>query len=116
MPPCREEVKVLVKLQNAYKGAGLEVVGMNFEGTPIKEAKTTVQKFVKDNGINYTCLLGVDKIKEQLPTFTAYPTLVFLDRTGHVRLDRLGYHPYEVLEAIVTTLLEEPSTAVAKNR
>jgi thiol-disulfide isomerase/thioredoxin len=114
-PPCREEVKVLIKLQNAYKSAGLEVVGLNFEGTPIKEARTTVRKFIKDNGINYTCLLGEDKIKEQLPKFTAYPTLVFLDRTGRVRLERLGYHPYEMLEAIVTTLLEEPRTAVAKN-
>ena len=111
-PPCREEVKVLVQLQKAYKKAGLEVVGMDFEGTPLKEAKATVYKFAKENGINYTCLLGDEKTKEQLPTFTAYPTLVFLDRTGRVRLQRLGYHPYEALEAIVKILLEEPGTTL----
>lgn len=113
-PPCREEVKVLVKLQKAYQKAGLEVVGINFEGTPFKEAKETVRRFVKENRINYTCLLGDEKTRDQVPHFTAYPTLVFLDRAGRVRLQRLGLHTYEALEAIVTTLLEEPGTSVAR--
>jgi thiol-disulfide isomerase/thioredoxin len=114
-PPCREQVKVLVKLQKAYKSTGLAVVGLNFEGTPIKEAKTTIRRFAKEYGINYNCLLGDEKTKDQLPNFVAYPTLVFLDRTGRVRLQRLGFHPYEALEAIVTTLLEEPGNSLARN-
>jgi thiol-disulfide isomerase/thioredoxin len=113
-PPCREEVKQLVKLHKAYRGAGLEIVGLNFEGTPFKEAKTTVKKFAKEYGITYTCLLGDEKTRDQVPNFIAYPTLLFLDRTGRVRLLRLGLHPYELLEPIVTTLLEEPGTTVAK--
>src|SRR5262249_22961071 len=62
-PPCRGQVKELVQLHKTYRGAGLEVVGINCEGTPFREAKKTVHLFSKETGITYTCLLGNEKTK-----------------------------------------------------
>jgi thiol-disulfide isomerase/thioredoxin len=113
-PPCREQIPELVKLHKAYRSRGLEVVGINFEGTPFKEARTTVGDFARKNSISYTCLLGDVKTRDQVPNFVGYPTLLFFDRTGAMRLVRPGYQPYEILEAIATSLLEEPVSTVAK--
>ena len=44
---------------------------------------------------------------KQVPNFRGYPTTVFIDRSGDVRLTLVGLQPYDKLEAVVKVLLEE---------
>ena len=114
-PPCREEIPSFVKLQETYGEAGLQMVGINFEHGDDPEANATlVQDFAAANGINYPCALGSEEIQQQVPNFRGFPTTIFIDRGGKVRLTAVGAHPYPYLEAIVGVLLaEDPSDAAA---
>lgn len=110
-PPCRMEIPHFVALRDNYKDKGLEIVGINYERAPKGKEKDLIEPFVKETGINYTLVLGDDKTQEQIPDFSGYPTTLFLDREGKVRYKHTGYAPYEVLEYIVKTLLDEKPKA-----
>lgn len=106
-PPCRREIPHFVALHKQYKDAGLAIVGLNYEGVEADEARTKIAEFAKANGIEYPCLLGDEKTRDQVPNFEGYPTTLFIDRTGKVRLKVVGYHEKPFLEAAVQALLEE---------
>jgi thiol-disulfide isomerase/thioredoxin len=107
-PPCRKEIPHFVGLYKDYKDKGLEIVGLNYneEGTP-DEVKKTIKAFLAENKVPYRCIVGDDKTQDQVPDLQGYPTTLFLDRTGKVRLKIEGAHDKEVLEEIVKTLLDE---------
>lgn len=106
-PPCRREVPHFVELHKKYRNQGLEIVGINFERVPEDQVVPTIQKFVQEAGVTYTCVVGNPEILQQIPGFRGYPTTLFIDRTGKVRAMIVGYRPLEFLEAIVQALLEE---------
>ena len=114
-PPCRREIPHFVALSKELKGKGLEIVGINCneEGTR-DEVKETIKAFAKENMIEYKCLLNDDKTESKIPGFQGYPTTLFLDRTGKVRMQLVGAAPKARLEAIATTLLEESAEPKAK--
>jgi hypothetical protein len=66
-----------------------------------------VRDFVKDHGINYRCALGNDEIFNQVPEMEGFPTTLFIDRKGIVRMKLTGLYPYAAFEYLVVTLLEE---------
>lgn len=106
-PPCRMEVPHFVAIRNNYKDRGVEVIGVNKERVPPSKVKETIESFARENGINYTLVIGDDKVEEQVPEFSGYPTTLFLDGEGKVRYKHVGYAPYEVIEFVVKTLLDE---------
>ena len=107
-PPCRAEIPSFVKLQEAYGEDGFQMIGLNYEGGgDDEEMSKTVKDFVDANGINYPCALGTDEVQRQIPDFGGYPTTLFIDRSGKVRMKAVGLHEYSYLEAIVKALLEE---------
>lgn len=110
-PPCREEIPHFVALLDRYEAKGLKVVGINCneEGSPA-EIKKTINDFKVANKMKYPCVLNDDTTEEKIPDFKGYPTTLFLDRSGKVRLVLVGYTPLSRLEAIVTTLLAEPKS------
>ncbi len=107
-PPCLREIPHFVDLHGQYKDKGLEIIGLNYneEGTP-EEVKKTIKTFLDKNKVPYRCIVGDEKTQELVPDFGGYPTTLFIDRAGKVRLKIEGYHEKEVLEAIVNTLLDE---------
>src|SRR6185312_1739167 len=109
-PPCRKEIPHFAELSKQSKDKGLEIVGINCkeEGTR-DEVKTTIKAFAKENKIEYRCVLNDDKTEAKIPGFQGYPTTLFLDRSGKVRLVLVGYTPKAKLEAIITTLLADAS-------
>lgn len=111
-PPCRDEVPHFVKLQKTYGKQGLQIVGINYERAddPIPEIKT----FAKDHGINYPLVIGDDATQNKIPDFQAFPTTLFIDRKGEVRLVAVGARPHEYLESVVKKLLAEPAPAGSK--
>ncbi len=111
-PPCRAEVPHFVELQKTYGKQGLQIVGINYEraANPIPGIKS----FAKEYGINYPLVIGDDATQNKIPDFQAFPTTLFIDRTGEVRLVAVGARPHEYLEAVVKKLLAEPTPAGAK--
>lgn len=114
-PPCRKEIPHFVALHDKYEDQGFQVVGINterdIEGEPEEEQaalKTQkIKQFMDDYNMNYRCVLDESEIGDQVPNFTGYPTTIFLDRTGKVRMQLVGYHPLPKLESIVQALLAE---------
>lgn len=109
-PPCRQEIPAFVKLQDKYSQWGFQMVGLNQERGPSEEANIkTVQDFTANNSVNYPCAIITDEILAQLPEFQGYPTTLFIDHHGKVRMKSVGFHEYEFMAEAVETLLKEQS-------
>ena len=107
-PPCREEVPHFVDLDKRYKDKGLAIVGINCnEQGPPDQVKKTIKAFAKENGITYPCVLNDEKTEEKVPNFEGYPTTLFIDRAGKVRMLAVGNPGKDKLEGIVKILLAE---------
>jgi thiol-disulfide isomerase/thioredoxin len=105
--PCQMEIPHFIKLHEKF-GDDLEIVGINYERCEEELVIPTIDAFVKQMGITYSCVVGDDAVRGQVPNFEGFPTTIFLDREGNVRLKVVGYHSYEKLEAIVQELVDEP--------
>jgi thiol-disulfide isomerase/thioredoxin len=107
-PPCREEIPDFIELYKQYHNAGLDIVGINYEQEDEPaEAVKRVADFVKKHEIPYECVMGDDGTRKQVPGFDGYPTTLFVDRAGKVRMMLDSRHERPELEAFVTVLLEE---------
>ena len=109
-PPCREEIPHFVDLAKKFAGKDFGIVGINCneQGSP-EEVKKTVNDFIAEYKIPYPCVLDDETTASKVPDFQGYPTTLFTDRTGKVRFSQVGYMPIGRLEAIVTSLLDEPT-------
>ena len=106
-PPCRAEIPSFVKLQETYGKDGFQIVGLNYEGNgEPAQYEQTVKDFIAEFGINYPCMFGDEATRTQVPNFSGYPTTIFIDREGKVRLKVVGLHEYSFLESIVKELLK----------
>jgi thiol-disulfide isomerase/thioredoxin len=109
-PFCCDEIPHFVRLVESYHSYGLEIVGINCgENGSVAQIRQKVQEFIKDQHVNYCCVIDDETTAEKVPGFHGYPTTLFVDRTGRVRLTIFGCHSYEKLEGIVTELLEKDS-------
>ncbi len=109
-PPCVAEIPHFIKLKESYGEQGIEIVGLAYEQAEdteeaIEAALKGVKDFVAENKLNYTCAIGDDETQERVPDFGAFPTTLFIDREGVVRLQLVGFHPYAKLEMVVQHLL-----------
>ncbi len=113
-PPCRAEVPSFIKLQEKYGEQGLQIIGINYEQTEDREeALKLIREFLEAEPINYPLVFGNDATREQVPDFEGFPTTLFIDRTGKVRLQYVGLHTYGRLEATVLALLNDGKDAAA---
>lgn len=115
--PCKMEIPHFVELQEKYGDQGLQIVGINYEdldnSVPISMEKDRVQQFADDYQINYPLAIGDDETREQVPNFSGFPTTLFIDREGVVQKRLGGAYPYETLESIVKSMLDEGKTDTA---
>lgn len=110
-PPCRMEIPHFIDLKEKYKD-DLEIVGITYEQTQDEQqAIKQVSEFVESMGVNYPCVIG-DQATQEALNVTGFPTTLFIDRDGNVKLKIVGYHPYEKLEGYVAELIgdEKPSS------
>jgi thiol-disulfide isomerase/thioredoxin len=112
-PPCREEIPAFVALQNKLGADGFQMLGFNHEGGEPEEDAETVRTFMAANEMNYPCSLINDEFLAQVPDFGGFPTTIFIDRHGKVRLKAVGFHNYYFLESVVDVLLAEEGPATA---
>lgn len=103
--PCRRVIPHLVKLQKKH-AQQLQVVGLCNERTPDKAAGTaSLTAAMREFGINYPCALIDDKTVSKVPNFSGYPTMLFIDRTGKVRMVTVGVKPEAYWDSLVEELL-----------
>jgi len=130
-PNSHDEAQLLVQLDRRYRSRGLEIVSLMFEQHADSErAAAAVNRFRAAYGIGYPTLIAgaADKTKAavalpQLDAVLAYPTAIFIDRTGHVRKIHTGFAgpatgvQHELLvhefELQIEELLQEGATAAA---
>lgn len=111
-PPCRAEIPAFIRLKERY-ASDLEVVGLAYERGEASEAGPKVIEFGQKNGINYPCAIGSEETRDLVPEFRGYPTTLFIDRKGKVRMVTVGAESYERLESLVLAMLEEATSLPA---
>jgi len=97
--PCREEIPMLNELQATYGDRGFRVLGISDEEAGL------IRDFVKENGVEYTNLVGTEEVTEAYGVL-GLPAAYLLDREGRVVDSFLGPKPKKVLIEKIETLLE----------
>jgi peroxiredoxin len=98
-PNCHDEAAFLAPLYKEYRGKGLEVVALMFEHFgDFERAAVATTRFRQQYGIEYPTLIAgisdVDEAGRKLPMlqkFYGFPTMVIVDRQGHVRKIHTGF-------------------------
>jgi thiol-disulfide isomerase/thioredoxin len=98
-PNCNDEAPHLAEWYTEYRDQGLEIVGLAYEftGDPDRDRRM-VARFGERYGIEYPLLLAGTSDKADaaatlpgLSAVIAYPTSIFIDRTGKVRRIYSGF-------------------------
>jgi peroxiredoxin len=95
-PNCHDEAPFLAEVYNKYRSRGLEIVALSFEEADQLENPKRLKAFIKQNGIEYTVLLGgetstaKDKLT-QAENWNAWPTTFFVGRDGLVKAVHAGF-------------------------
>ena len=106
--PCRQEIPSFVKLQDKYSKYGFQMIGLNAENGPSENAKAEIVKnYMANNSMNYPCALITDDVLGQVPELKGYPTTLFIDHRGEIRLQSVGFHDYTYMSTVVEELLKE---------
>ncbi|QDT48695.1 Thiol-disulfide oxidoreductase ResA [Symmachiella dynata] len=108
-PDCRDVVPHLVGLKQDYEQKDFEIIGINYERMAPDESHSSVVEFHDKSQINYICLIGDgnDEVRNQVPGLSEYPTRLFVDRNGKVRMRVTGYQSRLEIESFVKALLDE---------
>jgi thiol-disulfide isomerase/thioredoxin len=99
-PTCHDAAPALVDLYRRYRDRGFEIVGLAYEVTGDTAMDGALVRRYRDKfGITFPLLLaGVNDgespaaTQPQLAGPIAFPTTIFLDRTGRVRTVHAGFH------------------------
>lgn len=101
--PCREEIPILVGLQDKYRAQGLQFVGIAID------QRDKVAAFVRQFNINYVVLVGgletIDLTRQVGNRVGALPFTVVMDRNGRIVSRELGKVKEADLERLVLSLL-----------
>jgi thiol-disulfide isomerase/thioredoxin len=98
-PNSHDEARMLAQLDRRYRARGLVVVSLMFEQhAEVERAVAAVRRFRAANAIDYPTLVAgrMDKglasaALPQLEAVRAYPTALFVDRSGRVRKIHTGF-------------------------
>lgn len=103
--PCRKEIPELIKLRQAYRDKGLEVLGIALE-----DKVEPVRDFAKAYEMDYPVLLAQDKglalMKGLGNTKMGLPFTVAISRRGEIVLVKMGMITGEELATAAETTLK----------
>jgi cytochrome c biogenesis protein CcmG/thiol:disulfide interchange protein DsbE len=97
-PPCRAEIPSFVELQKQYQKKGLSIIGIALDDNE------KVKKFAGDYGINYTLLIGSEKVQNQYGGVTAIPTTFVIGKDFKIKKQYVGLIGKEVFEKDILEL------------
>ncbi len=111
--PCKIEMPWLVDLQKKYRMQGLEIVGVAMDDSGEK----TIADFAHKMQVNYTVLVGSEKVAQMYGGLDGLPTSFFLGRDGKVVDTALGLVSESTIEdAIKKSLATSGATNTAAAR
>ena len=98
-PNCLDETALLAQWREEYATRGFEVIGLGFERTAQPEkARDNLRRLAARYGARYPMAVAgrpdsasVHAVLPMLERFMAYPTTLFLDRTGRIRKVHTGF-------------------------
>lgn len=98
-PNCMDETKYLSEFYKQYKNKGVEIIGLAYEKTDdFKKAAENVKRLKKKFSVDYEVLItgmtGKEKASASLPMLngiSAFPTTIFIDKTGRVQKIHTGF-------------------------
>ncbi|MBI5440478.1 MAG: TlpA family protein disulfide reductase [Deltaproteobacteria bacterium] len=98
-PPCREEMPSMVRLYQAMRGRGVEIVAVS-EDTD----RVALEKFVKRYGVTFPVAQDENKRIYGLYRATGVPETHLIDRRGILRHIQIG--PFDWMSPQVTGTVE----------
>jgi thiol-disulfide isomerase/thioredoxin len=104
--PCREEIPVLVALQERYRDR-LLIVGLSIDERPAAE----VQAFVADHRINYPVAIADERVQQAFGGITAVPATYVVNPDGGIVQRHMGLTRPFVSEQEVRALAGLPIVA-----
>lgn len=99
--PCRREIPWLIDFQKEYGPQGLQVIGISMD----EDSTDAIARFVGRTGINYTVLLGDDRVSSQYGGVSILPTTYFISRNGNVLAYAKGLSTKTALERSIKEAL-----------
>ena len=103
-PPCRQEIPHFIELYKAYRGKGLEIIGIALD----QSGAAVVKPFAQMNGINYPIVIGTPQVEAAYGGIRGIPTTFLVDKKGQIAKKYIGYQDKEVFEKEIQALLAEP--------
>jgi thiol-disulfide isomerase/thioredoxin len=108
--PCKEEMPILMKLQQVHGPAGLVVLGvsMDEEGASVIEPWLQKTKFMvdgKQTQMNFPILIGTPEVSTAFGEIAALPATFIIDRKGKIVLRHDGAVEFKDVDRTVKPLL-----------
>jgi thiol-disulfide isomerase/thioredoxin len=106
--PCRSEMPALVKMQDAHREQGFEVIGLNTDD----ESADEMNAFAEQMNLNYTLVWADTKLQRSLlniSRFSGIPQSFIIDREGNLRGVFRGANPADIkkMEDLVAKVVSE---------
>jgi thiol-disulfide isomerase/thioredoxin len=105
---CRQEMPVLVRLQDQHRDAGFEVIGMNVDDESLDE----VNQFAQEMKLNYTLVWSDTRLTREflkVSKFEGIPQSFLVDRDGNLRGIFTGANPANLrkMEELIAGVVAE---------
>ena len=106
--PCRAEMPTLVRMQDAHRDKGLEVIGLNTDDEPVD----AINKFADEMKLNYTLVWADTAMQAALlniSKFNGIPQSFIVDRDGNLRGVFRGANPADIkkMDELVEMIVNE---------
>jgi cytochrome c biogenesis protein CcdA/thiol-disulfide isomerase/thioredoxin len=110
---CQRSLPHIIALNDAYKAAGLTVIGVHTPEYAFEREQRNVEAGVKDHGIDYPVVMD-----NGYATWSAYrnrfwPAQYLIDAQGNVRHIQQGEGGYQTTESLVRQLLADAHPGAA---
>ena len=103
-PPCIKSIPDLISIQNKYKG-DLVVIGISMDHPSLNN--DNLLQFIKKHSIDYSVVVGTQKVASDYGDIQAIPTLFIIDREGRIINEHIGLVPISTLEKEITAALKK---------
>jgi peroxiredoxin len=107
-PPCRQEIPDLVKLDAAYRGRGVDLIGV---AVAERQGADGLRRWCRAQKVSYRQALATDQILKAFDDIEAVPVSVLIDDRGRIRYRWEGERPFATFRAAVEHLLNERQSA-----
>ena len=86
-PPCKEELPALAQLNEEYKDAGFQVIGIAYDTADknynkVQSSYNTALEIIEKAGASFRHLIPSKSLKDFLDTIQSVPVTVFVDEDG----------------------------------